>query len=690
MSVTIAGRRSAAVSSNTGDDASRIGRVNVSREQEGALITFATAAQNLLYSQFSIRSQLEAVDRAYMRENDYTLEQLRARSANRLGNPTKFQNITVPVVMPQVQAALGYLTNVFLTGYPIFGVTADPDMEDAAMQMETIIAENAVTAGWARQLLMFFRDGLKYNLHALEVNWEQKVAASVVNDILSPSGAKPKNVIWNGNVLRRMDLYNTFYDPRVHPAEIHSEGEFAGYVEIFSRVRLKKYVNELIGVDPATAARALESTYGGSGFVQSASTPFGYYQPLINPEPLMATQNQMTFDWMSWATSQLPGRDRAIRYSNVYTKTTLYARIIPNDFGFSVPGPNTPQVWKLIIINGQVVLKAERLSNAHTFIPIIFGQPLEDGLDYQTKSFATNVQPMQEVASAMMNGYVASKRRLVGDRVLFDPLRVRAQDINSDNPSAKIPVRPIAYGKPVQEAVYAFPYRDENTNSFVQASDMAIKFANMINGQNPAQQGQFVKGNKTLHEYEDVMGHGNAVNQMMAIATENQVFTPIKEILKLNILQYQGDATIYNAAAKRPVKIDPVQLRNEAVQFQVSDGLLPKDKEMSGDEWMTALQVIGSSPQIGQGYNLAPMFTYLMNTRGVELKPFEKTQQQVQYEQQLGAWQQAASEAAKAGAAFSTPMPQPPPPEPPQPNPKVAALQATQGSNPTAQSPTST
>lgn len=690
MSVTIAGRRSAAISSNTGDDASRIGRVNVSREQEGALITFATAAQNLLYSQFSIRSQLEAVDRAYMRENDYTLEQLRARSANRLGNPTKFQNITVPVVMPQVQAALGYLTNVFLTGYPIFGVTADPDMEDAAMQMETIIAENAVTAGWARQLLMFFRDGLKYNLHALEVNWEQKVAASVVNDILSPSGAKPKNVIWNGNVLRRMDLYNTFYDPRVHPAEIHSEGEFAGYVEIFSRVRLKKYINELIGVDPATATRALESTYGGSGFVQSASTPFGYYQPLINPEPLMATQNQMTFDWMSWATSQLPGRDRAIRYSNVYTKTTLYARIIPNDFGFNVPGPNTPQVWKLIIINGQVVLKAERLSNAHTFIPIIFGQPLEDGLDYQTKSFATNVQPMQEVASAMMNGYVASKRRLVGDRVLFDPLRVRAQDINSDNPSAKIPVRPIAYGKPVQEAVYAFPYRDENTNSFVQASDMAIKFANMINGQNPAQQGQFVKGNKTLHEYEDVMGHGNAVNQMMAIATENQVFTPIKEILKLNILQYQGDATIYNAAAKRPVKIDPVQLRNEAVQFQVSDGLLPKDKEMSGDEWMTALQVIGSSPQIGQGYNLAPMFTYLMNTRGVELKPFEKTQQQVQYEQQLGAWQQAAAEAAKAGTAFSTPMPQPPPPQPPQPNPKVAALQATQGSNPTAQSPTST
>jgi hypothetical protein len=146
----------------------------------------------------------------------------------------------------------------------------------------------------------------------------------------------------------------------------------------------------------------------------------------------------------------------------------LYARIIPSDFDLYVPQDNTPQVWKFIIINNQVLLYAERCTNAHDFLPIVFGQPLEDGLDFQTKSFAQNVLPFQDLASAAMNASIASKRKLVMDRMFYDPSRIREADINSDNPSAKIPVRPAAYGKPISEAVYPVPYRDELSASVVQ------------------------------------------------------------------------------------------------------------------------------------------------------------------------------------------------------------------------------
>jgi hypothetical protein len=37
-------------------------------------------------------------------------------------------------------------------------------------------------------------------------------------------------------------------------------------------------------------------------------------------------------------------------------------------------------------------------------------------------------------------------------------------------------------------------------------ADMVVKFANLINRQNPSQQGQFVKGNKTKKEYDDIDG----------------------------------------------------------------------------------------------------------------------------------------------------------------------------------------
>jgi len=60
---------------------------------------------------------------------------------------------------------------VFCSGNPIFPVAASPSYEDAALQIDAIMAENSKSAKWIRELLLFFQDGMKYNLHALEVAW---------------------------------------------------------------------------------------------------------------------------------------------------------------------------------------------------------------------------------------------------------------------------------------------------------------------------------------------------------------------------------------------------------------------------------------------------------------------------------------------------------------------------------------
>lgn len=664
----------------TGANSNNITNVPLTDEQERAVIQYARRGQEILYSSIQIRSSMEEIDKQYQREKNWTEANLRARIANRVGDAHKLMDPTVPIVMPQVESALSYFTNVFLTGYPIFGVSSSPATEDAALMMETIIAENSITAGWVPEMMQFFRDGLKYNLQCLECRWESKNVWTVDTDAGSPNSAKPKKVLWSGNVIRRIDLYNAFWDYRVHPSEISEYGEYAGYTRLYGRSRMKSYINDLFGtIDPSIAKKALSAPVVQMQPMSSGIYPFSYYQPLINPFPFLSPANSMmNMDWMSWATDDAR---KDIEYKDAYTVTTLYARIIPDDFGLKVPGKNTPQVWRFIIINGSVVLLAERQSNAHDRIPMFFGQPLSDGLDYQTKSFASNVVPMQDISSALWAGFMASKRRLVTDRVLYDPSKIRESDINSPNPSAKIPVRSSAYGKPVSEAVYQFPFRDEQANSLIQAAKETINFANMINNQNPAQQGQFVKGNKTQHEYDDVMGHGNGTNQMMAIQIEGQVLVPIKEVLKLNMMQYQKDGEIFNSGQQKTVTVNQQTLREQAVQFKMSDGLLPKDKEMDTDEFQTVLQVLGSSPQLGAGYNLAPLFTYVMKIKGADLTAFEKSPAQMQYEQQMNAWQQAAAMAAQKGAAFSTPMPQ----ASPQLQQEMQKAQQSGGTNPDAQ-----
>lgn len=627
-------------------------------EQTRRIVSYCTQAHSLLISQLSLRASMEEVDRKYMREKNWTRDNLLARAANYRGDAHKIADVTMPIVMPQVMAAKAYLSEVFTTGVPVFGVSTTPGQIDAAMQLETIIEENSRTAAWIRQMQMFFGDGLKYNIHGLGCEWEQRTVWDVETNTSSKTGSRPKKVIWNGNVLRRMDMYNTFFDPRVHPSEIHEFGEFAGYIEMWSRMRLKKYIRNMQTTpNRETIKQAFNSSAPSGSF--SGSAPFSYYTPLINPAPLMNNNSIGVSDWMAWAGGYNKNGDG--NYNGMYEVQTMYCRIIPDEFKLQVPDRFSPQVWKFVIINGQIPLDFYPLTNAHDWLPIFFGQPNEDGLDFQTKSFAQDVGDMQDAASAMVSGYLATQRRRVSDRMIYNPMMVSKFDISSTDPAAKIPLRPAAYGKDPQDAVYHVPFDDGGTETLLNGAQMIAGYADKINGQNPATQGQFVKGNKTQSEYQDVMGNGNSRNVMMALSIEYQVFQPLKECIKLNILQFQQNATIYSAKLKTAVPIDMVALRNTAVQFEMADGLTPKDKEMNSDDWQTALQMAMQSPTLGQGMDISGMYVYMMKSKRVDLSPFLKSPAQMQYEQALAAWQQAAQMAAQAKQPFTQPQPQPSP-----------------------------
>jgi hypothetical protein len=629
-------------------------------KSQEALIQFHRQCYSMLNSQWNLREQLRQRDLSYIRENDWTTEGQRAKIANRYGDPTKFQNVTVPIVMPQIEAAVTYQSSVFLTGIPIFGFVAPASEEDTALQYQAILEENSIRGGWVQQFQIFFRDLFKYNLGAVEVSWDREVTEAVETDLSFTSGkeGKPKQVIWEGNCVKRWDLYNTFFDTRYKPTELYKKGEFVGTTELMSRIHLKKFINELPDKMISNVVKAFESGLGSAMVGGSTGGIESYYVPQINPSALLNIDPKRSTDWMSWA-GMLERPAGQISYKNLYEVTTLYARIIPSDFSLKVPSANTPQVWKFIIVNHQVLIYAERQTNAHGYLPVLFGQANEDGLGYQTKSHADNAKPFQDIASALVNSAMAARRRAISDRTLYDPSRVSEAHINSDNPSAKIPVRPAAYGKPVQEAVYAFPYRDDQSAVAFQELPQMLAMANSANGQNQAKQGQFVKGNKTQHEYADVMNNANGRDQMTSMLLEAQVFTPLKHILKLNIMQYQGGVSIYSPSSQQSVKIDPVALRKSQAVFKVTDGLTPTDKQISGDDLTVALQTLGSSQQLGAAYNLGPMFSYLLKTRNADLTPYEKSPQQIAYEQAMGQWSALAQMALEKGATFSTPQPTP-------------------------------
>ena len=636
--------------------------VPLSKKSQQSFMQYYSSVQELQnLSRIDARSRYLEIDKLYQREKDLSTEQLRAKAANASGDPSRYQNMTIPVVMPQVEAAVTYQTSVFLTGSPIFGVVANPAYMDAAMQMETVLENNATKGAWPRELLMFFRDGFKYNFAPVEVSWESQTTYSVETNMQEDiKDGTPKETIWSGNVLKRLDPYNTFVDPRVAPTEVHTKGEHAGYTKLITRIELKQFLanlpDKIIGNVTAAFESSTEST--GSSNAESMS----YYRPQVNPAVNKDNYEGGGMNWMSWAEMSTT-RNQNIEYKDMYELTTLYCKILPSEYSLNVPSKNTPQIYKLYIVNHEVIVYCELQTNAHSNIPIFIGQPHEDGLEYQTKSLATNGAPFQELSTAYMTSIIASKRRAISDRTLYDPSRITSAAINSDNPSAKIPVRPKAYGSKISDAVYQFPYREDQASNSMQQIQTILGLANSLSGQNQASQGQFVKGNKTLHEFESTMQNANGRDQMVSILLEYQVFVPMKEVLKLNILQFQGGTTLYNKDAKKAIEVDPVALRKAVLEFKVTDGLLPADKLIGADALRVTLEALSNNPNLGAGYNLGPLFSYLMKTQGADLAAFEKSPAQIEYESAMQSWNGLAQLTIEKGGDPASLPPQPKPEE---------------------------
>ena len=582
------------------------------------------------------RALLRYRDRAYQRQLNTTAEHIKAVRANMQGDARKMQDITVPIIMPQIESAVAYQAGIFLTSHPIFGVVSTPDNMSAAMQFETVLGDQSVRYGWPRELLKIFRDGFKYNFGAACVYWKKTPLKSIVTDtnISSAGLAAIREYSYGGNCIKRIDPYNCFMDMTVAPADLHSEGEYFGWNEVVSRIQLKRMLSLLDSDKTTSATDAFNSSFAGSG--QDETSAMSYYTPEINKYLDLSTVNIGGNNWGQWM-GLAQGSNSKLSYKDHYVITHFYCRALPSDFGSR---GNQVKMYHGIIINWSTVIFVEELNVAYDSLPCFIMQPYEDGLGYQTQSMLDNALPFQDMSSALWNVSLESKRRLIFDRLVYNPRLIDKKDIDPVSSVSRIPLRNANIGKDdnaIARAVYQIPYREDNSGTNIQMSEMISAMADQATGQNKVDRGQFQPGNKTKTEFQEVMANSSSRQQLCALTIENQFMTPVKETVKANTLQYQSAGTILNRNERQAVDVDPVELRRAMLEFKMTDGNLPADRLMNSDMLMVFLQTAQAIPAVQSEYDILGMFLYWAKLRGAYwLEDFKRNpEQQNQFLQQV-------------------------------------------------------
>jgi hypothetical protein len=568
------------------------------------------------------RTYLEFRDRAYQMQFDQTANKYKELQQYISGQAKRrIIDINVPIILPQVESAVAYQTGVYLSSYPIFGVVSTPQNMDAAMAFETTIANHSVKYGWAREMIKVFRNGFKYNFGPALVHWKkQSVPKVVTSTAISDAGvAKIEQMSVGGNCISSLDPYNCFFDMAIDPAKYHEEGEAFGWNMLMPRMTFKRFANALDPQRTTSLKEAFESSWMGMGGGNTFSAQ-DYFVPRVNPFISTQSLQPTGTNWMQWVGLQ-PGnagpmdRSPQIDYRNYYLVTPFICRALPSDFGKQ---GNTPTIYFGYIVNWQHVIYVEEINAAHDYLPVLVMQPNEDGLGYQTQSMLDTALPFQDMSSALWNISLESKRRLVFDRLIYNERFINKADIDPASSVARIPLRNASQfkGEDIGKAVYQIPYREDNTSSNLQMSEMISQMADVAAGQNKVDRGQFQKGNKTKTEFETTMGNSSARQQLTSITVEHQFMTPVKEIIKSNILLYQSADTYINTQTKSEVKVDPVKLRESMLEFKMTDGLLPAEKLLNTDVMSVFLQTAQALPVVMGEYDIIGMFIYWMKLRG--------------------------------------------------------------------------
>lgn len=604
------------------DEAADVSKLSAQAQANVIQFISGVMMQNKQHTGF--QAKMDAIDVAYARYKEASVNSngfvdgKDVRGNVPCGNVFDDDDVTPPIVVSQVDAYVAYFAEVFLSGVPMFPVVSSPRNKKQAEQLETLLDDHAQLGAYPLQLLQFITDGTKYNFSGLECSWESIDQFSIAADF-SMKGQKVTKGATYFNELKRLDPRNILRDLSVDPIDASTEGDFIGYVERFSKMRMKKLVNKLIKERKAyNGDKIVVRNNGEPGTALS-----GNYRarPIVNSYINAETVGNNATDWNSWFGDDKDGTSRVSSYGTKYELCTIYVRLMPSDFGIQAPQKNTPQIWKFRIVNNSMVLSAERVISAYDVLPILIGAPMQDGMGMQTKAIGESGMPFQKAASTLYNIRFAAARRAVSDRALYRSDVISSNDANARGPAPKIPVKmSILTNKTLDDVYRAIPFESKGLETVMTDAETITRFGDTLLGINKPMKGEFQKGNKSVQEWNDTTAGGDSRMRLRALVYEYAVFVPLRSMMTLNIYMNGQDCAVASQKTGEVINVNLDELRKSVLSFRLGDGYTPKSKLASVEAIAGGLQLLATSPILQQAYgtSLPGMFAHLMALQGVK------------------------------------------------------------------------
>lgn len=533
---------------------------------------------------------------------------------NKRGKPPKPTAANLTFTQAQISECVAYLMGVFAPESNIFIATSRADKQAAAEGLTDEINKHGQLAGYYRQFVKAMKNALKYNFSGITCYWE-KYNGQIFEAIAGGASGQiaPKDgVVWEGNMLKSVDVYNFFFDTTVHPCDLPRRGEYFAEVERKTPFNVRKMQEDgkLFGVDRWIDMQTTIPITGNSTIV--------FYQTPPSVRDNTGNADRGRTNWQAILSPDGPAPLSQPSVELVYFTTWIN----PSLFGLSAN--DKLELWRITVAQGTYIANAVQLDSTHGLLPVAMGCPIEDDLINEQRTYAEQLQPLNDLCSFLMNSHVTALRKAIYGITLYNPHLFPGLDKCVDDIiGAMIPMKSTSSNVDIDKAFRHYSQKPETSQNIQEIGEIAGLMQKIL----PTNQAQQVADLERATEYQAAatVQASNRTNLVIARMLNDQCFTPLKFMMLYNIYRNITQIEFIGGDGK-PVQVSPKDLVDAQIELDIGTGLRGLDRLMQLAIFKDIFGLVVQNAQSLQELDIVKMLNYFMQLAGdkTDLDAFRK------------------------------------------------------------------
>ena len=561
------------------------------------------------------------------------------------------EKMVVPLGYAQIQTFVAFCIMLYTQKESIVELEAEsPEDEQPARLGEALMDRDLRKNCFVPKLKQYLTDIARFGVGVFKHTWVKEMqkmpAVTPLEGSTQAYSEEPQmKTKYLGNRVENISPYRFFPDPRL-PLSRLQEGEFCADEDEVSILELEKQERDGLVAGVKNIERW---THNDLSAREGRSRLF----------------SQTTGDDLS---NQGQSKGMCVR-----TEVQLW--LTPKDFKDSNGDPMGPEDYPILYVitycNDHTVIRCEPMNYIHNEFTYDCAEFNPDMHHLVNTSLSEIIDMLQSTISWFINSRITNVRRVIQNRLVYDPSAIEDEDLKKDTPHIRM--NSAAYGGDVRRFLFQLQLQDVTTGHI---TDVEVLKQIMMEVTSISENGlgQYASGRRSAEEARNV--NFNAASRMKIIATIIYMsgLEPLFRKMLSNLRDGLDEETYVRV---RGVASDPMEYvgfkvtKDQLVgnyDFKIFDATLPSEKGYIAAQIGEMLMAMMSNPEAIPlfGYDPRKLFDKMFELRGVKnldaLKLDPIAAQQMMLAQQMmnqttNATTQGPTEQVQPGGAGAVPQP---------------------------------